>query len=120
MIKFMWKNIVNRFGIPKVLVSDNGLQFVENPFREWCADKGIKKQFTSVAHPQANGQMEVSNRTLVNGIKKRLGKAKGNWVEELPCILWSYMTTSRVSTKETPFSLTYGKEAMFPVELAIG
>lgn len=30
-IKFMWKNIVTRFGIPKVLISDNGLQFAGNP-----------------------------------------------------------------------------------------
>lgn len=36
MIKFMWKNIVTRFGIPKVLISDKGLQFSENPFRDWC------------------------------------------------------------------------------------
>lgn len=59
-----------------------------------------------------NGQTEVSNRTLVNGIKKLLGKAKGNWVEELPSILWSYKMTPRVSTKETLFILTYGTEEM--------
>lgn len=87
MIKFMWKNIVTRFGIPKILISDNRLQFAENLFRDWCTDKGIKQRFTSVAYPQANGQTEVSNRTLVNQIKKRLGKEKGNWVEELPNML---------------------------------
>ncbi|XP_023768988.1 uncharacterized protein LOC111917544 [Lactuca sativa] len=78
MIKFVWKNIMTRFVTPKVLIGNNGLQFVENPFREWCTAKGISQRFTSVAHPQANGQTEVSNRTIVNGIKKRLGKAKGN------------------------------------------
>lgn len=78
MIKFMWKNIIARFGIPKVLISDNGLQFVEHSFRAWCVEKGIEQRFMSVAHPQANGQTEVSNRTLGNGIKKQLGKPKGN------------------------------------------
>lgn len=87
MIKFMWKNIVTRFGIPKILISDNRLQFAENLFRDWCTDNGIKQRFTLVAYPQANGQTEVSNRTLVNQIKKRLGKEKGNWVEELPNML---------------------------------
>lgn len=77
-IKFMWKNIVTRFGIPKVLISDNGLQFSENPFRDWCVDKGITHRFTSVAHPQANGKTEVSNRTIFNVINKRLRKAKDN------------------------------------------
>lgn len=51
--------------------------------------------------------------------KKWLGKAKGNWVEELPWVLWSYRTTSRMNIKETPFSLTYGTEAMLPVDLEI-
>ena len=61
----------------KVLISDNGLQFVENPFRDRCIERGIEQRFTFVAYPQANGQTEVSNRTLVQGIKKLLGKAKG-------------------------------------------
>lgn len=41
-IKFMWKNIITRFGTPKVLISDNGLQFAENPFRKYCAERGIE------------------------------------------------------------------------------
>lgn len=57
---------------------------------------------------------------MVSGIKKRLGKAKGNWVEELTGVLWSYKMTPRTSTKETPFSITYDTKAMFPVELTIG
>ncbi|KAL7596419.1 hypothetical protein Lser_V15G27641 [Lactuca serriola] len=106
-IKFVWKNIMTRFGTPKILISDNGLQFAENPFKEWCASKGINQRFTSVTHPQANGQKEVSNRTIVNGIKKRLGKAKGNRTEEIPTVLSLYRTTPRTSTQETPFNLTY-------------
>ena len=117
-IKFVKKNILTRFGSPKVIISDNGLQFAENPFRTWCEDNYIIQRFASVAHPQANGQTEVSNRTLVAGIKKRLGSAKGNWVDELPSVLWSYRTTPRSSTGETPFSLVYGTEAVIPPELS--
>ena len=73
-----------------------------------------------MAHPQANGQTEVSNRTIVNGIKKKLGKAKGNWSDEIPTVPWSYRTTPRTGTGETPFSLTYGAEAMLPAEVMIG
>ena len=47
----------------------------------------------------------------MNGLKKRLDDAKGKWVEELPYVLWTYRTTSRKSTGETPFSMTYGAEA---------
>ena len=44
-------------------------------------------------------------------------KAKGNWLEEVPRILWAYHTTPQSTTKETPFSLVYGSDAMIPVEI---
>ena len=49
-------------------------------------------------------------------MKKRLDNAKGKWVEELPHVFWTYRTTPRRSTGETPFSLTYGAEAVIPLE----
>ena len=51
-----------------------------------------------------------------NGIQKRLDDAKGKWVEELPHVLWTYRTTPRRSTGETPFSLTYGVETVIPLK----
>ncbi|XP_071694617.1 uncharacterized protein [Rutidosis leptorrhynchoides] len=60
--KFVWHDIVCRYGVPNEIVSDNGKQFAENPFRSWCEELGIKQNFTSIAHPQANGQVEVTNK----------------------------------------------------------
>ena len=57
------------------------------------------------------------NKVIVNGLKRRLEGAKGNWIEELPNVLWAYRTTSRRSTGETPFSLTYGTEVMILAEV---
>ena len=45
-----------------------------------------------------------------------LDDAKGKWVEELPHVLWTYRTTPCKSTGETPFSMTYGAEAVIPLE----
>ena len=45
-----------------------------------------------------------------------LDDAKGKWVEELPRVLWTYRITPRRSTGETPFSMTYGAEAVIPLE----
>uniref|UniRef100_A0A2N9FJJ2 Uncharacterized protein n=1 Tax=Fagus sylvatica TaxID=28930 RepID=A0A2N9FJJ2_FAGSY len=53
------------------------------------------------------------------GIKTRLDGAKGMWVEELPSILWAYRTTVRTPTRETPFKLTFGTEAVIPVEIGL-
>ena len=52
----------------------------------------------------------------MNGLKKRLDDAKGRWVEELPHVFWKYRTTLQKSTGETPFSMTYGTEAVIPLE----
>ena len=53
----------------------------------------------------------------MNGLKKRLDDAKGKWVEELAHVLWTYRTTPRRSTGETPFWMTYGVEAVIPLEV---
>ena len=73
--------------------------------------------FASVEHPQTNGQVESANRVLLRGLKRRLEKAKGSWVEEVPRIVWAYHTTEQSETHETPFSLVYGCDAMIPVEI---
>ena len=48
-------------------------------------------------------------------LKKRLDDTKENWVEELPHVLWTYQTTPRRSTRETPFSMTYRAEVVIPL-----
>ena len=61
----------------------------------------------------------MTNRTHLQGLKTRLDRAKGNWTEELPNVLWSYRTTPRAGTGETPFSLVYGSEAVVPAEIGM-
>ena len=114
--KFVWKNIVTQFGIPYTLILDNGLQFDSKTFRRYCYDQGIKNKYSTLAYPQGNGQVEVVNKVIVSGLKKRLDDANGKWVEELPHVLWTYWTTPHRSTGETPFSMTYGAEAVIPLE----
>uniref|UniRef100_A0A2N9GJI0 RNA-directed DNA polymerase n=1 Tax=Fagus sylvatica TaxID=28930 RepID=A0A2N9GJI0_FAGSY len=117
--KFVWKNIITRFGIPRCFVSDNGTQFDSGPFKKYCSDFGIRNHFSSPAYPQGNGQAESSNKVILSGIKKKLEEAKGRWVEELPTVLWTFRTTPRSSTGETPYSLTYGVEAVIPLEVGL-
>ena len=118
-VDFVWKHIICRFGLPKEIVCDNGSQFIGTRFRGFCENWGVQLKFSTPRNPQSNGQAESSNKTIMNSLKKRLGKAKGNWVDELPAVLWAYRTTSRTPTGETPFSLVYGAEAVIPVEYGI-
>ena len=115
--RFVWKNIVTQFGVPHVLISDNGLQFDSKMFRRYCGELGITNRYSTPAYPQGNGEADAVNKVIVSGLKKRLDDAKGKWVEELPHVLWTYRTTPRRSTKETPFSMTYGAEVVILLEI---
>ena len=57
------------------------------------------------------------NKVIVSGLKKKLNDAKEKWVEELSYVLWTYQTIPCRSTGETPFSMTYGVEAVIPLEI---
>ncbi|GKE50538.1 reverse transcriptase domain-containing protein [Tanacetum coccineum] len=86
-MRFVWDNIVCRYGLPRVMVTDNETQFVNDPFKGWCESLNIKQMNTAVAHPQANGLVERANKSLMEGIKARLGREITGWVEELPNVL---------------------------------
>ena len=114
--RFIWKSIVTQFGVPHVLISDNGLQFDSKMFRRYSGELRIINRYSTPTYPQGNGQVEAVNKVIVSELKKRLDDAKGKWVEELPHVLWTYRTMPHRSTGETPFSMTYGAEVVIPLE----
>ena len=72
---FVWRAIICRFGIPRALVSDNGKQFNNTKFRDFCAELGIKNYYSSPVHPQSNGQAEVTIRTLKSCLEDQAGRS---------------------------------------------
>ena len=100
-------------------MSDNGKQFDNAKFKDFCAELGIKNYYSSPAHLQSNGQAEVTIRTLKAALKTKLEDLKGKWVEYLPEVLWAYRTTRKSATQETPFALAFGTEAVAPVEVGL-
>ena len=96
-------------------IFDNGRQFDSRKFKEFCTELGIQNHYSSPRHPQANGQIEVTNRIFLKLIKARLEGAKGAW----PGVLWAYSTIARTPTRETPFKLAFDTEAVIPVEVGV-
>ncbi|CAJ2653396.1 unnamed protein product [Trifolium pratense] len=116
-LRFFKRNVLARFGIPQVVVTDNGTQFTDKDFQAFLVALGTKQHFTSVEHPQTNGQAEAANRVILRGLRRRLDQNKKKWVEELDNVLWAYRTTPHSTTGETPFRMVYGTEAVIPVEI---
>ena len=114
--KFVWKNIDTRFGISYTFISENGLQFDSKAFRRYYGELDIRNRYSTSTYLQGNGQAEAVNKVIVSGLKKRLDEANGRWVEELPHVFWTFQTTPHRSTRETPFSMTYGFEVVIPLE----
>lgn len=76
----------------------------------------MKTKLIFIVHPLAIEQAESTNKVILKGIKKKLDN-EGLWVEQLHEVLWSYHTAPHLTTKETPFTLVYGADAMFLVEM---
>src|SRR3954462_2489202 len=118
------KSIILRFGVPHNIITDNGTNFIAAEFQNFCEELGIKINYASVTHPQSNCQVEKENGLVCGGLKKRLlaplEQAAGNWLEDLPVVLWSLCTTPNSSTQYMPFFMVYGAEAMLPHDLKFG
>ena len=91
---------VFRFNLPTILIFNNGKQFNNSSFMDFCMSLGIKHKFTLVEHPPNNGQVQLANKIILYELKKRLDKAKGRWAEELPSVLQSYKITPPQTTTQ--------------------
>lgn len=76
-IQFLFKNIICRFGVSLQIITDNRTQFTGKKVKKFCKDSGIKLSFALVYQPQANGQVEVTNRTITSILKKKVGDNPG-------------------------------------------
>jgi Integrase core domain len=113
--KFIWNNIICRFRLPHAIISDNGTQFASRQTISFLSELGIHNNFTSVSHPASNGLAEVTNRTIVNGLRKKVHENQKDWPDMLEEILWTYRTTPRESTQQSSYSLVYCIEVVTPL-----
>ena len=80
---------------------------------------GFKLLTSRPYYAQANGQVEATNKVIINLIKKHVGKKPKNWHKTLDQILWACRTSPEEATGTTPFRLTYGHDAVLPVEICL-
>jgi transposase InsO family protein len=69
-----FSNIIYRFGIPNMIITDNGTQFTGKKFLIFCGDNNICVDWSAVAHPKTNGQVERANGMILQGMKLRIFK----------------------------------------------
>ncbi|KAJ8982077.1 hypothetical protein NQ317_015589 [Molorchus minor] len=109
-VQFLDTEIIPRFGVPNVVISDNGPQFTADLYNNWGRRLNVNLLRVAIYHQRAN---PVERR--VQEFKKLmrlhlLRKSQKRWDEQLPRILYVLRTRQNAATQQTPSSLLYGYE----------
>ncbi|CAL8993664.1 unnamed protein product [Prunus brigantina] len=88
---------------------------VQAAARNW----GIRMVQSTPYNPQSNGQVEASNKVIKGILEKMIDKNPMEWHSLLSNSLWAYRTSKRSATQTTPFALTYGHDAVLPLEISV-
>jgi transposase InsO family protein len=119
-IKFL-QSIIYRFSVPRRVLTDNCTQFKGAKFIRCCVDFGIQHPPSSAAHPQTNRQVKRANGLILQGMKTimfhDLEARSTNWHKDLPSVLWALRTNVNIATRDMPFNLVYGADAVLPLEI---
>ena len=108
---------VLHFRVPDVLHTDQGKNFGSDFIKELCKLLKMDKTRTSPYHPQGNGQVERHNRVIADVLSKYCAENHRDWDTMLPYVNFVYNTTIHRTTEATPFSLVYGQECQYPIDL---
>ena len=96
-------------GLPKQVVSDQGLQFIAQFTRELYCLLGIKLAATMAYHPQGDGQMERVNQELEQYLRLFVNETQDDWDKLLPLAEFQYNNHIHSTTQQTPFMLDSGR-----------
>lgn len=110
------ETIVCRHGLPKILLTDNGVNFTSKMFEEVCKLLKVEHITSTVYHAQTVGCVERWHRTLGQYLRI-FTEGRPDWDEIIPYALFVYNTTKHNSTKFTPHFLVYGFDTEIPTSL---
>ncbi|XP_028213905.1 protein NYNRIN-like [Glycine soja] len=116
-ISFIQNHIIYRYGIPETITTDQGSVFTGRKMQEFAKETGFRLLTSTPYYAQANGQVEAANKIVINLIKKHIAQKPRNWNKTLDQVLWACRNSPKESTNTTPFRLTYGHDAVLPVEI---
>jgi hypothetical protein len=115
------EDITHRYSVPNRIVTDLGKAFTGSDFFQ---DSLIDVYYSSVAHPQCNGQVERANGMVLQAVKDRIfddaSQYATRWHAELPHVIWGLRTQVSSFTGYSPFFLVYRSKSVLPTDIAFG
>jgi len=115
-VDFLRENVFYKFGYPRDLVIYQGAQFTSHMMENMLRQHRIKKITSTTYHPEANGQLEVTNRALEDILTKVVNNNINDWSDKLVEATLAYNTTWKTTTDFTPYDLVYGNKTLLSIE----
>ena len=114
---WLTNEIVPRYGVPTELITDQGVQFVSNNFKDFCNSLGVKQKFTSPFHPQTDGMVERFNRTFLNMIRNYVNENQTDWSSHIPLILFAYRSAVHETIGVSPAEALQIRKLKLPIDM---
>jgi transposase InsO family protein len=108
------EQIILIFGIPQILLTDQGSIFLRELFANVCKLLRVKRIKTSSYHPQTNGALERTHRVLVVYLRCYILENQTDWDKWIPYASLVFNTSPHSSTGYTPHELLFGRKANIP------
>lgn len=116
----LWRAVIQPFGCPETLHSDQGPNFESRVIQELSQLYGCRKTHTTSYHPQGNGGCERFNQTLLGLLGTLESEQQCRWTESLPTLLQAYNNSVHSVTGYAPSYLMFGRHLRLPVDLLLG
>ncbi len=113
----LMNHIFSQFGLPSRVDSDRGTHFTAETMQHLWQMLGVKANFHISHHPQASGQVERANRTVVHILKKYVASNHKDWDVKLPLVLMAIRATPHKTTGVSPFEMMTGRQMTLPLHL---
>ncbi|GKU92847.1 hypothetical protein SLEP1_g6519 [Rubroshorea leprosula] len=110
-------DLIGKVWSTRTITIDQGTVFFSHQVEAFAKEMGFHLLNSTPHYAQANGQVEASNKVVINLLEKMVDDNPRRWHELLSETLWAYKTSQKSSTKMTPFALTYGHDAVLSMKL---
>ncbi|CAF4630268.1 unnamed protein product [Rotaria socialis] len=115
-VKFLINDVILKYGTPTCILTDNGTHFTAQLMNNLFQHLGVTHLYSTVYHPQTNGQIERFNATMDGKIAALCNERRTNWDEVLQYVTFNYNTSIHATTKQIPFEIMHGRQATLPFD----
>ena len=111
--------VVSKYGIPRIVITDNGRQFTSRIFNDLQRIYGFEHRTTTTYRPQTNGLTERQNRTVAQMLSNYVDKNGKNWDLFLQLVIFAYNSSVQESTQYSAFEVLFGRAPIVPLDLSL-